>query len=122
MTYGSDRTLVLNNTAGITDTGTTLLLLASGMLNAATLYATDCSRYFSSDAIATYQNLTGAVLDEDVGLLRLTPAQFANLQSLFFTIGDVSKPVPALLFRGLTMTSCRRPTSSQPMLRSGREQ
>ncbi|THH28715.1 hypothetical protein EUX98_g5470 [Antrodiella citrinella] len=69
ITYGNHKTMVLNNTAGITDTGTTLLLLAS-------------------DALATYQSLTGAVLDSDVGLLKLTPAQFANLQSLWFTIGD----------------------------------
>jgi len=69
VTYGNDKTMVLNNTAGITDTGTTLLLLAS-------------------DALATYQELTGAELDPDVGLLRLSPAQFAQLQSLWFTIGD----------------------------------
>jgi hypothetical protein len=42
------------------------------------------------DALATYQQLTGAVEDEDTGLLSLTPAQFANLQSLFFNIGGVS--------------------------------
>ncbi|TCD63444.1 hypothetical protein EIP91_005385 [Steccherinum ochraceum] len=69
VTYGSDKTMVLNNTAGITDTGTTLLLLAT-------------------DALATYQQLTGAVLDENVGLLKITPDQFSNLQSLFFTIGS----------------------------------
>ncbi|KAL7284878.1 hypothetical protein ACG7TL_002192 [Trametes sanguinea] len=71
VTYGSDGTVVLAATSGITDTGTTLLLLAS-------------------DAFATYQNLTGGVLDNDTGLLKLTPAQFANLQSLFFHIGDTT--------------------------------
>ncbi|TBU21523.1 acid protease [Dichomitus squalens] len=69
ITYGSAGTTVLASTAGITDTGTTLLLIAS-------------------DALATYQSLTGAVADENTGLLRLTPAQFADLQSLFFQIGD----------------------------------
>ncbi|OSC99237.1 acid protease [Trametes coccinea BRFM310] len=71
VTYGSDGTVVLAATSGITDTGTTLLLLAS-------------------DAFATYQNLTGGVLDNDTGLLKLTPAQFANLQSLFFHIGETT--------------------------------
>ena len=44
-----------------------------------------------ADAFDTYQTLTGAVLDSNTGLLRLTPDQFANLQSLFFQIGDVSR-------------------------------
>ncbi|RPD60576.1 acid protease [Lentinus tigrinus ALCF2SS1-7] len=70
ITYGSgDGTTVLSATSGITDTGTTLTLLAT-------------------DAFNTYQNLTGAVSDANTGLLRLTPDQFANLQSLFFKIGD----------------------------------
>ena len=41
------------------------------------------------DAFATYQQLTGGVPDETTGLLSITPAQFANLQSLFFNIGGV---------------------------------
>ena len=44
-----------------------------------------------TDAFDTYQNLTGAVLDSTTGLLRLTPDQFANLQSLFFHIGEVNR-------------------------------
>ncbi|KAM5546222.1 hypothetical protein V8D89_000348 [Ganoderma adspersum] len=71
VTYGAAGTTVLATTAGITDTGTTLLLLAS-------------------DALATYQQLTGAVLDNNVGLLSLTPEQFGNLESLFFNIGDTT--------------------------------
>ncbi|KAH9848588.1 family A1 protease [Lenzites betulinus] len=59
---------VLPMTAGITDTGTTLLLIAS-------------------DAFATYQSITGGVLDPTTGLLMITPDQFANLKSLFFNIG-----------------------------------
>ncbi|EKM50006.1 uncharacterized protein PHACADRAFT_200857 [Phanerochaete carnosa HHB-10118-sp] len=64
--YGN--TPILNNSAGIMDTGTTLILLAT-------------------DAFNMYQQLTGAVLDESTGLLTITPAQYDNLQSLFFTIG-----------------------------------
>ncbi|KAH9934559.1 family A1 protease [Epithele typhae] len=70
ITYGAaDGTTVLAATSGITDTGTTLLLLAT-------------------DAFDTYQALAGAVLDSTTGLLRLTSDQFDSLQSLLFHIGD----------------------------------
>ncbi|RDX41559.1 aspartic peptidase A1 [Lentinus brumalis] len=68
--YGTS-TSILSNTAGIVDTGTTLTLIAS-------------------DALTRYQRATGAVPDNATGLLRLTTAQFANLQSLFFTINGVT--------------------------------
>ncbi|KAI0760884.1 acid protease [Trametes elegans] len=71
ITFGSAGTTVLAATSGITDTGTTLILLAS-------------------DAFATYQNLTGGVPDDATGLLRLTPDQFDNLESLFFHIGNAT--------------------------------
>ncbi|GJE98860.1 A1 family peptidase [Phanerochaete sordida] len=71
ITFGTANTPVLAQTAGIADTGTTLILIAS-------------------DAFATYQTLTGGVMDETVGLLSITPAQFANLQSLFFNIGGTA--------------------------------
>ncbi|EIW58439.1 aspartic proteinase from Irpex Lacteus [Trametes versicolor FP-101664 SS1] len=67
--YGPS-TFLLSNSAGIVDTGTTLLLIAS-------------------DAVQKYTAANGAVFDDDVGLYRLTPAQFANLKSLFFTIHGV---------------------------------
>lgn len=66
--YG-ESTTILATTAGIVDTGTTLLLLAT-------------------DAYNAYVNATGAMLDSTTGLLKITPAQYANLESLFFTIGD----------------------------------
>ncbi|KIJ25549.1 hypothetical protein M422DRAFT_193362 [Sphaerobolus stellatus SS14] len=68
ITYGRS-SLILTHTAGIVDTGTTLVLLAS-------------------DALKTYQNATGAVFDDETGLLRLTTEQFDNLKSLFFHIGN----------------------------------
>ncbi|KAJ7131383.1 aspartic protease [Mycena epipterygia] len=68
--YGTSTT-ILSSTAGIVDTGTTLLLLASNGFNA-------------------YTRATGAVFDNETGLLRITAAQFANLQSLFFTISGVT--------------------------------
>lgn len=53
------------------DTGTTLVLLAT-------------------DGFNKYVRATGAVQDNNTGLLRLTTSQFANLQSLFFTTNGVS--------------------------------
>ncbi|KAH9848582.1 aspartic proteinase precursor [Lenzites betulinus] len=69
ITYGSAGTPILSSTAGITDTGTTLVLIAS-------------------DALAAYQTATGAVADSNTGLLKITADQFANLESLFFNIGE----------------------------------
>ncbi|KAH9964274.1 aspartic peptidase A1 [Russula dissimulans] len=62
---------ILNTTAGVVDTGTTLILLAT-------------------DAFDRYRAATGAVPDNTTGLLRITPAQYSNLQSLFFTAGDTT--------------------------------
>ncbi|KZP03468.1 aspartic peptidase A1 [Athelia psychrophila] len=65
--YGA--TSILSSTAGIVDTGTTLLMLAT-------------------DAFKAYASATGGVFDQTTGLLQLTPDQYGNLQSLFFRIGD----------------------------------
>ena len=43
---------------------------------------------FHVDAFDRYRRATGAVLDPTTKLLRITPVQYANLESLFFTIGD----------------------------------
>ncbi|KAI0768263.1 acid protease [Trametes elegans] len=67
--YGAN-TNILNPTSGIIDTGTTLVLIAD-------------------DALQRYQAATGAVFDDVVGLLRITPDQFQNLESLFFHINGV---------------------------------
>ncbi|KAL1945167.1 hypothetical protein VTO73DRAFT_2787 [Trametes versicolor] len=67
--YGAS-TKLLNNAPGIFDTGTTLVLLAT-------------------DVLATYINAVGAVFDTTTQLYRITPAQYANLSSLFFTINGV---------------------------------
>ena len=68
ITYGD--TTILAATAGITDTGSTLLLLAT-------------------DAFDAYKSATGAVADESTGLLKITQDQYAGLQSLLFHIGSV---------------------------------
>ncbi|KAJ3567340.1 hypothetical protein NP233_g6431 [Leucocoprinus birnbaumii] len=67
--YGT--TTILSKTAGIVDTGTTLVLLAS-------------------DAISAYKKATGAVQDNTTGLLRITSAQYSKLQSLYFTTNGVT--------------------------------
>ncbi|TFK77430.1 aspartic peptidase A1 [Pluteus cervinus] len=67
--YGS--TTILSETAGIVDTGTTLILLAS-------------------NAFDSYQSATGAVLDQTTGLLKITSAQFAKLQPLNFNIAGTT--------------------------------
>ncbi|KAI0761374.1 aspartic peptidase A1 [Trametes elegans] len=67
ITYG-DKGIVLDETAGILDTGTTLILIAT-------------------DAFNKYQKMTGAVPDDDTGLLRITQEQYGNLQNLNFNIG-----------------------------------
>ncbi|KAH9053960.1 acid protease [Lactarius deliciosus] len=98
ITYGSNAQSILGSTAGIVDTGTTLVLIAT-------------------DAFQRYQEATGATLDQYVvlpvsaartfgrkflsphfyfashsrttTLLTLTNSQFDNLQSLFFYIDGV---------------------------------
>ena len=75
--WGIDQTVaygnktILSTTAGIVDTGTTLLLLAS-------------------DAFKAYEKATGGKLDNTTGLLTITEEQFDNLQSLFFNIGGTT--------------------------------
>lgn len=71
--YGASTT-ILSNTAGIVDTGTSLLMIAS-------------------DAFSKYKTATGGVLDAATGLLRLSNSKFSSVQSLFFTIGGVRVPI-----------------------------
>ncbi|PPQ73798.1 hypothetical protein CVT26_011522, partial [Gymnopilus dilepis] len=59
---------ILGQTAGIVDTGTTLILIAD-------------------DGFAAYQKATGAVFDTTTQLLKITSGQFANLQPLLFNAG-----------------------------------
>ncbi|KAI6145241.1 aspartic peptidase domain-containing protein [Pisolithus tinctorius] len=67
--YGS--TTILSTTAGIVDTGTTLILIAT-------------------DAFNQYQSLTGAVLDSATGMLQITTSQYEALQDLDFYINGVT--------------------------------
>ncbi|KAG9319076.1 hypothetical protein KVV02_004848 [Mortierella alpina] len=77
-TYGTEADsgkMILSSTAGIVDSGTTLLLLAS-------------------DAYKRFVAATGAVHDDTTGLLSLTSSQFDKLQSLFFHIGGTTFEMP----------------------------
>ncbi|KAG2156946.1 aspartic proteinase [Suillus bovinus] len=67
ITYGS--TTILSETAGIVDTGTTLILIAS-------------------NAFSAYQSGTGAIEDETTGLFRITSTQYSALVNLNFNVGN----------------------------------
>ncbi|KAI0685799.1 acid protease [Cytidiella melzeri] len=69
ISYG--KTTILDSTAGIVDTGTTLVLIAT-------------------DAFQKYEKATGGKLDNTTGLLTITEAQYEKLQPLVFNIGGVS--------------------------------
>lgn len=68
ITYGTGNAQVLPTTAGIVDTGTSLIMIAT-------------------DAFNRYKALTGATQDSNTGLLTISNAQYSKLQSLFFTLG-----------------------------------
>ena len=68
VTYGSSNSGIVSMTAGIVDTGTTLVL-------------------FASDAYNHYKSITGATVDNKTGLLKISPSQYSKLQSLYFNIG-----------------------------------
>ncbi|KAJ8591296.1 acid protease [Rhizopogon salebrosus TDB-379] len=65
--YGD--TSILSNTAGIIDTGATLISIAT-------------------DAFNKYQSATGGTLDKTTGLLKITSDQYSKLSSLYYTIGS----------------------------------
>lgn len=69
ITYG-DAT-ILSSAAGIVDTATVLILIAT-------------------DAFNTYKTATGATLDETTGLLKITSDQYSSLKPLIFTIGGTA--------------------------------
>ncbi|KAF8651943.1 hypothetical protein AX16_004586 [Volvariella volvacea WC 439] len=74
LTYGkggNNGKVLVRMSAGILDTGTTLLLLAT-------------------EAFQEYQNATGAVMDPGTGLLSITQDEFNQLESLYFKIGSVT--------------------------------
>ncbi|KAI0342231.1 acid protease [Trametopsis cervina] len=71
ITYGTAGIKILNEAAGIVDSGTTLLLLNSVAFN-------------------NYQQATGAALDPTTGLLSLSAKDYDKLQSLYFKIGDTT--------------------------------
>lgn len=70
VTYGTTQTL-LATAAGIVDTGTTLFLLETNSFN-------------------KYTSLTKATENEATGLLTITTANYANLQSLFIHAGGTT--------------------------------
>ncbi|TFK91007.1 family A1 protease [Polyporus arcularius HHB13444] len=74
-TYGNEGMIILPNAAGIVDTGTTLIMLATEAYNA-------------------YKNATNATPDAATGLLKIT-GDYTQLQSLFFEIGNMKYELTA---------------------------
>ncbi|KAJ7058017.1 acid protease [Mycena amicta] len=68
ISYGGKEIMV--NCAGISDTGTTLIMIPSSAFN-------------------TYMQMTGATMDDATGLLCVTDDQYENMQSLMFNINGV---------------------------------
>ncbi|KIY42838.1 acid protease [Fistulina hepatica ATCC 64428] len=68
VTYGSSGTTIMSSTAGIVDTGTTLI-------------------YLPSDAYEAYVSATGASEDILTGMLKISATDYDSLESLYFTIG-----------------------------------
>ena len=86
--YGS--TTILSETAGIVDTGTSTaggndkrIILIDNDIIGTTLILIYTQAYDS------YQSATGAVLDNDTGLLRVTTTQYDDLENLVFDINGV---------------------------------
>ncbi|KAG1809533.1 aspartic peptidase domain-containing protein, partial [Suillus variegatus] len=69
ISYGD--TLILDETAGIVNTGTTLI-------------------YIASNAFGKYQSAMGGTLNEATDLLKISSDQYDQLSSLYFTIGGVT--------------------------------
>ncbi|KAG1885598.1 aspartic peptidase domain-containing protein [Suillus subluteus] len=67
ITYGS--TTIMSSTAGIVDTGTTFL-------------------YIATDAYTKYKSETGATVDETTGFLLVSPAKYSALKNLNLHIGS----------------------------------
>ncbi|KAJ7758098.1 acid protease [Mycena maculata] len=68
ISYGSEE--IMASCAGISDTGTTLIMLPS-------------------TAFQAYQKKTGAVMDSQTQLLTVTQDQYDKMESMFFSIGGV---------------------------------
>jgi len=85
ISYGA--TPILNNTAGIVDSGTTLIYIATGRHLACD---SEVLLTHYPDAFDKYQTATGGILDSGTGLLKISSQQYSNLSSLYFQIGDVS--------------------------------
>ncbi|KAH9930625.1 aspartic peptidase domain-containing protein, partial [Fomitopsis serialis] len=69
ISYGSSS--ILSSTAGIVDTGTTLVLIAT-------------------DAYDKYKSATGGTEDSTTGLLRISSSQYSSLDTLNFNIGSTT--------------------------------
>lgn len=76
----------MSKTAGILDSCTTFTLLPSG--GSCHSFRTGGRHSIRGlEAMKLYTTLTGAVFDTTLQMWYITPAQYANLQSLWFEVG-----------------------------------
>ncbi|EPQ59943.1 acid protease [Gloeophyllum trabeum ATCC 11539] len=87
--YGN--TTILSQTAGMLDTGTTLILLATGNSHEQRYGNRRLMPEPLSDALNAHTNATGATYDETTGLYTLTASQYASLESLYFNINGIGR-------------------------------
>ena len=90
ITYGSAGTTILSSTAGIVDTGTWEVYCLCVTSSAEKTLSGTTLLLIATDAFNTYKSLTGATEDQNTGLLRISPENYANLQSLLFNIGGTT--------------------------------
>jgi hypothetical protein len=83
ISYGN--TVILAETAGIVDTGTPTIPIATGRCSVPQRNSANTR----SDAYNEYKSATGATYDNNSGLLMISSDQYANLSSLYFNIGGV---------------------------------
>jgi cathepsin E len=90
--YGTSPVPIMDTAAGTVDTGSTLILLATGtsFYWIWVLYTrvNHLNHPLFVDAFGPYRRATGAVVELTTELLRITLAQYSNLKSVFFATGD----------------------------------
>ena len=114
--YGS--TTILSETAGIVDTGASpasgndkgVILIDNNIIGTTLIL-------LATQAYNSYQSATGAVLDDDTGLLRVTTTQYDDLKNLVFDINGVCVVSWYLGITDISLARCH--LHSLPTLKSG---
>ena len=89
-----------------------MLTLYSGFVDGTTTRPGTTLILIATDTLVNYQSTIGAVLDNTVGLLRLTPTHFNNPQSLFFIVGSVSDLMPLFIHIPISHANQKKPQTT----------